>query len=267
MYSTLRPGFLVSVKTSVAGNVRYKTFELEQDHVTVTGERKARWETERTITDPEEHERAIKARGLARSAVQTVCAKSAFGLLCPEANVDKLNAAVAKAREITESFNSNATLTRVHFNVLVGRIAPDDVEAVKAINSEIRDLMDAMASGLAAMDVKVVREAAIKAKSVSAMLDANASERVQKAISVARAAACAVVKAGEAGVVEIDEVAIQRLVEARTSFLDVDDAAPVGEAEGEGRGVDLGDIVTLAREKEERVAAIKEAYAKRSIEL
>jgi L-fucose mutarotase/ribose pyranase (RbsD/FucU family) len=156
-----------------------------------------------------------------------VCTKSKFCLLCPEANKDKLDAAIAKARQIANDFNATAEITTVEVNVLVGKISPDDVEAVKAINSEVRDLMDTMARGLAAMDVGVVREAARKAKSIGAMLEPNAQERVQKAIEVARAAATQIVKAGETGAVEIDQVSIQRITEARTSFLDLDDAVEV----------------------------------------
>ena len=225
--STLRPGFLVSLQTSVRGNCKYATTELEAEHITDAGEKRARWETEKTVSDPEEHTRALKARSLARSAIQTVCAKSRFGLLCPENKVDKLNAAIAKARSIADTFNANATLTGVEFNVLVGRISADDVEAVKAINAEIRGLMDTMASGLANLDVTKVRNAANKARSVGAMLEPNAQARVQKALVVARAAACEIVKAGETGAVEIDQVSIQRLVEARTSFLDLDVAPEV----------------------------------------
>src|SRR5262245_7773611 len=240
MYSTLRPGFLVSVKTSVSGNVYYRTHDLPldfkayEDDATVA--RVTRWETTKTVTDPKEHERALKARSLARSAIQTVCAHSAFGLLCPEQNAEKLATAVAKARDIADQFNATAQVTRLSVNVLVGRIAPDDVEAVRAINSEIRDLMDTMASGLAGLDVQRVRDAANKARSVSQMLDANAGERVAKAIEVARKAAEEIVKAGEAAEVEIDQVAIQRIVEARTSFLDLEDAGPVAAPEVTGRG-------------------------------
>ena len=80
--SILRPGLLVSLRTSIKGNVRYFTTELEKEHITEEGEERARWETERTVRDPEEQKRALKARSLARSAVQTVCSHSDFGLLC-----------------------------------------------------------------------------------------------------------------------------------------------------------------------------------------
>lgn|SRR5262245_21131135 len=243
MFSTLRPGFLVSVKTSISGNVSYATKDIPSDHLRYGSEVISRWETTKTVTDPKEHERATKARSLARSAIQTVCAHSAFGLLCPEANVEKLNAAVAKAREIADAFNVTAQVSRLNVNVLVGRIAPDDVEAVKAINSEIRDLVDTMAQGLAAMDVQKVRDAANKARSVSKMLDVNASDRVAKAIEVARNAAKEVVKAGETGAIEIDEVAIQRLVEARTSFLDYSEEDVIQPLEIDAPAIDLEPVL------------------------
>src|SRR5262245_44528757 len=268
MFGTLRPGFLVSVKTSVSGNVRYSTQDLPLDFQAYenadTVAQVTRWETTKTVTDPEEHERALKSRSLARSAIQTVCAHSAFGLLCPEQNVQKLTDAVAKARAIADVFNRNASVTRLSVNVLVGRIAPDDVEAVKAINSEIRDLVETMAQGLAGLDVQKVRDAANKARSVSQMLDANAGERVAKAIEVARRAARDIVKAGEEGAVAIDEVAIKRLSEARLSFLDIDSAAPVGEAEGGARGVDLGDVIPeLTPEQEQELQDFEQAENER----
>ena len=201
--------------------------------------RRARWETERTIRDPEEHEKAIAARSLARSALQTVCAKSAFGLMCPEANMDKLQSAIRKARDIADQFNSQATLTRLNVYVMVGKVAADDVEAVRAINSEIRDLMDTMSAGLAQLDVKVVREAAQKAKSVMQMLDDQNAERVQGAIDLARKAARAIKKAGEEGAPEIDKVTIQRISEARTSFLDLDTDGEVRLPDAPVRVVDM----------------------------
>src|SRR5580765_135900 len=82
--STLRPGLLVGLSTSISGNVRYRTQTLEEEHLTEDGAEAARWETERTITDPAEYEAAKKARSKARNSIVRVCAASAFGLLCPE---------------------------------------------------------------------------------------------------------------------------------------------------------------------------------------
>jgi hypothetical protein len=237
--STLRPGLLVSLKTSIRGNVNYKTLTLEGDHITETGERRARWETERTVTDPQEHEAAIRARSLARSKIQCVCANSAFGLLCPESKASELEAAVAEARRIVDAFNAQAGLTRLSFNLIAGKIAPDDVEAIKAINSEMSDLMASMAEGLSNLDVSKVRDAANKARSVGAMLTDDAKERVQAAIEVARKAARAIVQAGEEGAVEVDRVSIRKVLDARTAFLDLDDAGEVAPVQPVARPVDV----------------------------
>lgn len=238
---TLRPGFLVSLKTSCRGNVSYQKVEIESAHkVEETGEQKARWETTRLITDPEEHERAITARSKAARKIRSICAHSAFGLLCPEIDAEKLEKAIKEANEIADEFNKTAALSRVTVYVMTGRIAADDVEAVKAINSEVRDLMDLMQDGMTRLDVKAIRDAADKAKEIGAMLPADAQVRVQMAIDTARQVAKNIVKAGEAAAAEVDQSALRKITEMRTAFLDLDSdgkavAAPVAEA----RGVDL----------------------------
>jgi len=237
---TLRPGLLVSLKTSVSGNVRYSARTLESEHEIENGAARAKWETVKVTEDKAEHDRATVARSKCRSLVMSVCSPSAFGLLCPEADRDLLDQAVQDARNVADAFNQSARLTRITVNVIAGRIAPDDLEAVRAINSEVRDLMTEMEQGLANLDVKTVRDAANKAKSIGAMLNPEAASRIQVAIDAARSAARQIVKAGETGAAEIDRRAIRACTEARTLFLDMDDAAelqaPVAQARG---GIDL----------------------------
>jgi hypothetical protein len=238
--STLRPGLLVSLKTGLRGNVNYRTVEVEALHVTDDGAERAKWETERVIADPVEHEAATKARSKIRTIITSVCAHSAFGLLCPEAEAENLERAIAEARRVADTFNATAKLTRVSCYVMTGRIAPDDVEAVKAINSEVRDLLSDMADGIAKLDVKVVRDAASRAKGLGEMLSPDAQARIQIAIDAARNSAKQIVKAGEQAAQEIDTAAIRKITEARTAFLDIGEAtevqAPVAES---GRGLDL----------------------------
>jgi hypothetical protein len=251
--STLRPGLLVALSTSVRGNVSYAKQTIEADHTTPEGERRARWETERTIVDPVEHEAAALARGKASNVIRRVCAQSAFGLLCPEAESDKLAGAIAEARRIQDAFNATAKVTRLSVNVMTGRIAPDDVEAVKAINSEIRDLMDDMQEGLANLDVKKVREAARRAKSVGQMLSPDATARVQVAIDLARASATAINKAGEQVAVEVDRSTIRRIAEQRTAFLDIDtDGKEIAAPVTTGRAIDLSPLDALSKEQLEK---------------
>lgn len=237
--NTLRPGLLVSFKTSVRGNVSYDKREIEADHLTEDGARKARWETERVIVDPAEHEAATRVRSKALSLVRLTCARSAFGLLCPEIDSDRLQSAIAEARRLADEFNATATLTRVAVYVIVGRIAADDVEAVKAINSEIADLMQQMERGLRNLDVEAVRSAANSAKNVAQMLSPTAALRVKDAIEIARASARKIAAAGEQAASEVDRSAIARIEEARTAFLDLDEGTAIAAPMVDQRSVDL----------------------------
>lgn len=238
--STLRPGLLVALKTSVRGNVQYRKVTIEADHETDVGERLARWETERRIVDPKEHEEATTLRSKARTIIAGVCANSAFGLLCPEDKAEDLARAVEKARLLADDFNARARLTRIDLYIMTGRIAPDDAEAIRAINSEMRDLMDSMQRGLQNLDVKTVRDAANRARSVGQMLSPKAQERVSLAIEAARSAARKIIKAGETAGAEIDAQAITFIQQQRTAFLDLDGAAEIeAPVAAEGRAVDL----------------------------
>jgi hypothetical protein len=162
--STIQNGLLVSVKTGINGD------------------------------DPAEHDGAVKARGKARSLITSVCVQSAFGLLCPAWEEDKLQAAVREARAVAHEFNGSAVLTSITVNVIAGRIAADDAEAVQAINGEVRELLAQMERGLRNVDAAVIREAANKARALSAMLSPDAAKQALVAIEAARTAARQITK-------------------------------------------------------------------------
>lgn len=244
--STLRPGLLVSLKTSIKGNVAYRKAIIDAAHIVDDGAEQERWETERTITDPVEYEAARKARSKAAGAIRAICAHSAFGMLCPESAAEELEAAIRKATEIADEFNEGAALTRISVNVLTGRIAPDDVEAVKAINSELRDFLEDMERGVRNLDVKVIREAATRAKEIGAMLSPDAAARVQIAVDAARMAAKRIVQAGDQAAAEIDMRAVRAITEARTAFLDLDGGAEVAAPAPEQRALDLTPAAAIA---------------------
>jgi hypothetical protein len=278
--TTLRPGLLVALKTSIKGeNVEYVVTEIEADHAVqiVGGEvaeapganefaeevdaieadggepepeasaesgpvgRFAKWETARTIKDAAEHETAVKVRSKARNLVCGVCAKSDFGLLCTEDKSEKLLAAIAEGSRLCDEFNATSKLTSISFNTLIGRVSPDDVLAVKAINAEIRELMTLMEKGILNGDVEGARKAAAQAKDMAAMLTEGASERVQEAVTLSRKALNKMSKAGVQAAEELSREAIASLINARTAFLDLE---PVSEQdtdqpESEGRAVDF----------------------------
>lgn len=244
---TVRPGLLVSLNTSLTGNVNYQKTLIESDRKTESGAVVKEWNTTRTIYDPEEHERAVKARGKAAALVRAVCAKSDFGLLCPEADEDKLRAAIKEARRVANEFNATASLSHIGVFVITGKVAPDDVEAVKSINSEIKGLLDAMARGIEKLDVKAIRDAANAARSVGQMLPVETQTRVKMAIEAARAAARQLVKAGDQAAEVVNTSELRKITEARTAFLDIDqDAIEIAAPTAETRAIDLEPVAAMA---------------------
>jgi hypothetical protein len=241
--TTLRPGLLVSLKTSVSGNVRYtKTMlQTENEGREENGPTVAKWETIRTIIDPKEYDLARKARSVAAGLIRKVCKESSFGLLCPEVDSEDLDRAVAEARKIAADFNAVAARTRVSVYVITGRIAPTDSEAIAAINSEVSDLLGTMKQGLENLDVKSVRDAASRMRSLGAMLTPEMEARTKIAIDAAREAAKKIVKAGEQAAQEIDRQAIRRISEARTAFLDLSggETDEVAAPQAVGRAIDF----------------------------
>ena len=243
--STLKPGLLVSLSTKLSGNVSYRVRDVEEAHTTTDGAVRAVWETERTTLDPQEHEEAIKVRSRCRSLITGVCSTSSFGLLCPEDKEEALSAALDEATGLAAEFNRRAALTRIGVYVLVGRIAADDAEAVRAINSEVRELIETMEQGLTRLDVEAVRAAATKAKQLGATLSEGANERLQEAIQVARTTCRAIVRAGEQGAAEVDRAVLDRMASARTMFLDLEDGEEVLAPTTVGRGIDLDPVVEI----------------------
>jgi hypothetical protein len=239
--STLRPGLLIALKTQISGNVRYKSTEIEAEHRDDYGALVASWETEKTVENPEEHARAVKARSKCRSLITGVCSNTTFGLLCPEAKQNELGDAIGAAQDLAREFNNSASLTRITVGVIVGRVAADDVQAVKAINGEVAELLDRMERGVQALDVEAIRDNANRLREVGSMLTEGASERVTEALKVARSFARRVVKAAETGAAEIDKSVLVTLRSARTAFLDLsdDDAEPISAPLATGRAIDL----------------------------
>ena len=241
--SVLRPGLLVSLKTSIRGGVNYHRTEIEPDHSTEDGARRARWDTVRDIPDAAEFERATQARGKARALVSSVCCASSFGMLCPSARAADLDEAVAEARKVAEEHNATARLTRLDVFVLVGRIAQDDAEAVRAVTSEVRELLDAMQEGIKAANPEAIREAANKARNLGSMLNEDVSGKVADAIAQARSAARELVKrvgkAGESAADVVKEINVEKISGARFAFLDLDQPGQVTTEAPAPRAVEL----------------------------
>ncbi|MDE2426309.1 MAG: hypothetical protein KGO96_10435 [Elusimicrobia bacterium] len=250
---TLRPGLLVALSTRITGNIAYERVILEEDHVTEVGTKQARWETKRVIEDPTERERARKVRSQCRGMITKLCIGSTFGLLCQEDKRSELEEAVREAQAMAAEFNSTSTLTRVGVYVIAGYIAPDDVQAVKSINSEVRGLLAEMTTGVRNLDVKQIRSAANQARQIGKMLAPEAAERIKSAVEAAREAAKKIVKAGEQAAQVIDQEALKKLAASRTMFLDMDEVEiDAALPEVSGREIDLEPELPIAAQEDQR---------------
>lgn len=216
----LKPGILVSIKTSQSGNRSYQKQELERAHLTEGGVERSRWNTTKIVFDPEEAKAAAQIANRARYLVTRLCADTAHGPLCPVDRRDDLTAAINESRAMVRDFNESAVFSRVEVNVICGEIIADDLNTVRALFSETEKFMAEMQQGLAELDVKKVRAVCVKALDVGQMLSPEASATMTLAVNAARAACKKIVAAGEQAAVEIDERAIHTIGVARSSFLD-----------------------------------------------
>lgn len=216
---TLQPGLLVSLSSSVTGGVSYERKDLDKrcekpgkdamgapavckrladhdgkcDFSEMTAEEITRWETTRTISDKDEHEKATKVRNKARALITGVCAASNFGNLCLASREAELDARYKEAREMVDMFNQSAQFTRVSIYMMKGEIRA--AESASGISAEIVELIDQMTSGISGGDEDLIRVAANKLTQLAEMLDANAKAVIEKAIAEARSAARAIVTA------------------------------------------------------------------------
>lgn len=240
---TLKPGLLVSLKTSVRGGVNYQRLDLEKEHVTESGEKIARWETKKEVNDPAEYDRAMEIRNEARKMIVRVCCNSSFGLLCPLDKEAELIDAITSARESARNFNASTSAMSVDVYVLSGRIATTDEEATSALRAELYDLMNSMDAGIKAADPVAIRDAANKARMLSGMLTEESEQKVGKAIEQARKAARAltkrVEKAGELAADVLQDIQSNHIATARFEFLDIAPERDVTPEAIVARGVDL----------------------------
>jgi len=195
---TIKPGMLVSLKTSLRGNVAYARRNVSNNITDKTAHEV--WETEKTVQDIAEHETGKKARADARNAISAACIHSAFGLLCPSDNASKLEEGIAKANAIIEAFNSSAKLTRIALYVIAGKIAEDDESAQAAMASEITDLFMTVLDGMDKREIAQMRDACNKLRNMSGMLtESDIKGLLEVAVDMTREIARHYVKAGQFG--------------------------------------------------------------------
>lgn len=219
---TIKPGLLVSLKCPIAGGTSYR--QLQLDHAADGARDIARWETERTIEDADEHARAVKVRTTIRTAITRLCASTDFGLICPPSRAADLDAAVIAGRRLAAEFNAGARFDQISVRVIKGRIASTDEESARAIADEIGSLLGAINAGIDKLDPKAIREAAAKARELEALLGDAEAAKVGAAVEAARVAAREITrrvgKKGEEAATVLADIQRGAIESARIAFLD-----------------------------------------------
>lgn len=224
----VRPGYLVSLSTSIRGGVSYQRRDI--DHaIEDNGQDRAVWETKRTIEDAAEFKRATQVRTRVRTLILAACVETPFGLIVPKDTEVGLDRAIEQARAEVDAFNATARYSRVTFRTLRGQIASSDEEAITEIRDEIVDLLEDLEDQCRAGSVDGIREVARKASEVSLMLEAESSaalalnKAVSSARDLAKRVARRVVKRGEDLAVVLAEANLQDISGARFAFMSADE--------------------------------------------
>jgi len=223
---TVKPGYLVSIKTYVRGGVSYDREELDKKQQS-TGQEVVQWKTTKITEDPNEHEQASRLQGKISNMLLRHCIRTPFGPICPENKNKLFLKAQQMAEAMTNQFNSQAKYTHVSVHVIRGRIADNDAEATRAIAREIRILSQEMKRGIDAADPQTIRDAASKAKALGQMVDEQLQEKVSKGIKAARKAARQLVarveKKGEEAQQVIAEQNTGPIDQLQAAFLDLEE--------------------------------------------
>jgi hypothetical protein len=227
----IRPGYLISLKTSIQGGPRYTHNPLESSAASSDGPEIEKFITTKTTEDPEEYKRAVKLRGKARGLVESVLIPSDFGLLCLKAKKERYDEALKEAKEYIEFFNNTSRTCHIAIRSIAGEIVESDTEANQSIVGELRDLLTTVQNGVTEMDVKKIRAAADKLKDVGAMLDEDNQRKVVGAVKEAREVANQIAKMARKKATDIGDyvqtIKLKAVDEARFTFLDMDGPAEV----------------------------------------
>jgi hypothetical protein len=175
--------------------------------------------------------------------ISRVCARSAFGLLCPTDKANALEDAIAESRALVAAFNKQAKATQVSVYVLKGKIAETDQEAAEAIADELKGLLGEMRNGILMADVDAIRDAATTALQMGKMLDEQTTRKIGAAVEEARNVASEIRRrlAEEADTVAgyVQEVKLINLSESRFAFLDTDEVGEAPKVEAVVRAVEV----------------------------
>ena len=224
--TTFRAGLAVDLTVRISGGVEYKRTEKRAPRKVGTAVIEE-WETEKTVANAAEWEKAVALRGDLRHSISRLCARTPLGdlLLIPPDRETDVRAALDAARSKVDAHNASASAHHLVMGCVLLRFVPEDEWTARSIRGEIFAVLTRMDQGIGNADAEAIREAADAAKRVLPMLTSIAAPVLEQAVEEARRAAREITRrigkggeSAEAVIGEIMEHGTGRIADAMIYF-------------------------------------------------
>lgn len=228
----IKAGYLVSSKTTLCGGVHFTRTEYNKNK---EGERAVtKWKTTKVIDSPDEYRRGEEIRNRINYLVYRVCVLTSFGLLCPSKKKKELEEAIAEGAKLARDYNRTARYSRITPYIFWTQILNDNEDNLKALSSEIREMLDTMKDGILNIgkkplkdSIKEIKKAADKAKRLTEVLDDSYTGKINVAVEEARKAAREitkrVIKKNESIEEVLKSINTKAIAAARFAFIDTNE--------------------------------------------
>jgi predicted NBD/HSP70 family sugar kinase len=240
---TMRPGLLVVINTQIHGGKHSKTVTLDasstaEEMGVVPTTEEASLKATKTVTvydDPVEYEAVENLRLKVRKMISSYCENGPFGDIAPLDKEEELLQAIQLAYDEVNLFNRNAKYSRLQLYCMPARIISDTSATARGIADEIKLLLDKMDTGMTKLDAEAIEDAGRRAKLLGKRLDKESSSKVNAAVKEANKAAREIAnrieQKGDLSAAFITQLKRDAIIEARFSFLDLDEAKSEDESE------------------------------------
>jgi len=180
----LKPSFIIVGDVAVRGGVQYTVNN--PDEWEEGSEHHKRWETHRTIFDPEEYNsgRATKAR--LQRQLNEVCTRSAIGLICPYEFEDRYREIVESIKSEIKDWNDIAKTCKLSFYPVEFEIEGANQKVAEALMRQLIELMEDLREALNKGDFKEVRNLLRNKKGFSEILPDDLGQDLREALESAR---------------------------------------------------------------------------------
>jgi hypothetical protein len=118
------------------------------------GSEDAKWETERHYKNRDETKLADATYTAARAKLREVCHRTDIGFICREADADKLEQAIADAKQLVDEANEGFKHCVVKFRVVCTDLRPDNASGAATIQEVLEENITKLQGALVDFDTR-----------------------------------------------------------------------------------------------------------------